>query len=166
MSKPWQEVAAAAVAECRRRGARLLVVDTIAPFAGLAGATENDAGHVLAALKHLQAATSAGIAVLIVQHQRKSGGELVDAGRGSSAFAGAVDILLSLSRRQGRGRRTRREIHAVSRFDETPTSLLIELTDAGYASHGEVRPSLRKKPVRSYSMCCRNRSKTQSPWRR
>ena len=140
MKEDWEKVADAAIKECLQHKARLLVVDTIAPFAGLAGATENDSGHALGAMKPLQAATSAGIGVVIVQHERKGGGELVESGRGSTAFAGAVDNLLCISRPRGKSKPTFRELRAESRFDETPSSLLIELTDHGYVSHGEVRP--------------------------
>ena len=39
-----------------------------------------------------QAAAAEGLGVLVSQHERKSGGEVEDSGRGSSAFAGAADI--------------------------------------------------------------------------
>jgi hypothetical protein len=136
----WTEVAGAAIKECHRRGARLLIVDTIGPFADLAGANENDSGHALAAMKPLQEGAATGIAVGLAQHERKGGGDLVEAGRGSTAFAGAVDILVSLRRRPGNGNPNFRELHTEGRFDETPSSLLIELTDNGYVSHGPVRP--------------------------
>ena len=139
MGKPWPDVADAAVRECKKRGAKLLVVDTIAPFAGLSGATENDSGHALEAMKPLQIATAAGIGVVIIQHERKGGGELGEAGRGSTAFAGAADILLSISRRKGANQNNLREIHSISRFGEEPP-MLVELTDNGYVSHGNVRP--------------------------
>jgi hypothetical protein len=139
MGKTWKEVADGALRECKRLGARLLIVDTIAPFAQLSGSTENDSGHVLEALKPLQAATTTEIAVVIVQHERKGGGEVGEAGRGSTAFAGAADIVLTLSRRSGNGQENYRELKALSRFDETPATKLIELTDDGYVSHGAVR---------------------------
>ena len=41
----WQEVVAAAVEECNRRGAQMLVVDTVSQFAHLPGDTENYAGE-------------------------------------------------------------------------------------------------------------------------
>jgi hypothetical protein len=74
---------------------------------------------------------AAGIGVLIVRHERKSGGALGDAGRGSSAFAGAVDIIVSIRRPEGNQPRNVRLLQAVSRFDN-PDDLLIELTDDGY----------------------------------
>jgi HTH domain len=138
--QPWDKLLEAALAECKRRGARLLIIDTLAPFAGLSGATENDAGHALDTMKPLQTVAAAGIGVVIVQHERKSGGDVGESGRGSTAFAGAADIILTLSRRTGRGQETLRDLHALSRFSETPQSLMIELTDDGYVSQGKIRP--------------------------
>jgi len=45
--------------------------------------------------------------------------------------------LLSIRRPEGNQKRSVRLIQAVSRFDETPAELLIELTDEGYRSLGE-----------------------------
>ncbi|HUJ93500.1 MAG TPA: bifunctional DNA primase/polymerase [Terriglobales bacterium] len=135
----WPEIASAAVEECKRMGARLLVVDTLAPFARLYGDAENSSGDALIAMEPLHAATGQGIAVIIVRHERKSGGDVADAGRGSSAFAGAVDTIISLRRPSGAVRHTVREIQALSRFSETPTELMVELRPSeGYVALGDV----------------------------
>jgi hypothetical protein len=131
---PWPEVMKLAVEECRRHDALLLVVDTVSQFAQLSGDTENNAGHVLAAYRPMQEAAAAGIAVIAVRHERKSGGDVADSGRGSSAFAGAADIVLSIRRPDGQSRATIREIRALSRFEETPDVLAMELTDNGYVA--------------------------------
>jgi hypothetical protein len=60
-----------------------------------------------------------------------------DSGRGSSAFAGAVDIVLSLRRPEGNAKRTLRVLHALSRFSETRPDLLIEFVDGGYIALGD-----------------------------
>lgn len=126
-----------AVEEALRRGARLLVVDTLPQFAGLQGDAENSAGAALTAVQPLQEAAAVhGLGVIAIRHERKSGGQVGDSGRGSSAFAGAVDVVLSIRRPEGNSRPTMREIHALSRFDETPDLLVVELTDAGYRSLG------------------------------
>ena len=135
MGTPWPSVAEATIEKCKRNGARLLVVDTLAQFAGLVGDTENNAGDALKALRPLQRAAAEGIAVVFVRHERKAGGQVGDSGRGSSAFAGAVDIILSLRRPEGNQPRNVRLIQSVSRFDD-PGDLLIELTDHGYRSLG------------------------------
>jgi hypothetical protein len=133
----WSSVAHAAVEECKRRNAKLLVVDTLTQFAGIAGDGENNAGDALAAMRPLQHAAAEGISVLVTRHERKSGGTVGDSGRGSSAYGGAVDIVLSLRRPEGSHKRNVRLLQALSRFDETPPEQLIELTDNGYRSLGE-----------------------------
>jgi hypothetical protein len=133
----WPAVAAAAVNECKRVAAALLVVDTLPQFAGLNGDSENNSGDALAAMQHLEQATSNNIGTILVRHERKSGGDVGDSGRGSSAFAGAVDIVLSLRKLEGNSKKTQRALHALSRFSETPAELLVELTEDGYISLGE-----------------------------
>ena len=134
---PWPVVAAGAMAECKRVGAVLLVVDTLPQFAGLKGDSENNSGDALAAMLPLQRAAAEGIGIILIRHERKSGGDVGDSGRGSSAFAGAVDIVLSLRRPEGNSKKTLRVLQALSRFSDTPPELLVELTDKGYISLGE-----------------------------
>ena len=86
--QPWPVVARAASDECQRLDSTFLVVDTGAQFTKLAGDSENNAGDVLRAMQPLQEATAAGVAVILVWHERKSGGEVGDAGRGSCAVGG------------------------------------------------------------------------------
>src|SRR5438552_1509914 len=85
MALPWPVVARAAIEECKKRNAKLLVVDTGPQFAKLVGDSENNAGDAYGAMQPLQEAVAAGIAVIIVWHERKGGGDVSDAGRGSSA---------------------------------------------------------------------------------
>jgi hypothetical protein len=134
---PWPEIAGHAVRECKRAGAKLLVVDTLPQFAGLKGDSENNSGDALAAMEPLLQAAAEGIGIILVRHERKSGGDVGDSGRGSSAFAGAVDIVLSLRRAEGNSKKTLRVLQALSRFSETPAELLVELTDGGYISLGD-----------------------------
>ncbi len=136
---PWEEVAAAALEEAQRRGAGLLVVDTLGQFAGLRGDSENSAGDALRAVEPLQKAAATGLGVIVVRHERKSGGDVGDSGRGSSAFAGAVDIVLALRRPNKSKRPTIRQLGALSRFDETPSELMIELAETGYLVLGSER---------------------------
>jgi hypothetical protein len=117
----------------------VLVVDTLPQFAGLIGDSENNSGDALAAMLPLQQAASEGIAVVIVRHERKSGGNIGDSGRGSSAWAGAADIILSVRRPGGNSKKTVRVLQALSRFSETPSEQFIELTETGYVSLGKPR---------------------------
>lgn len=73
----------------------------------------------------------------MARHERKSGGQVGDSGRGSSAFTGAVEIILSIRRPEGNARPAIREIHALSRFDQTPDVLVVELGEDGYKALGD-----------------------------
>lgn len=118
-------------------GAKVLVVDTIAQFLALRGDTENEAGAALEALKPLQEAAREGLAVIAIHHEKKGGGDVGDAGRGSSAFAGAVDIILSLRRPEGQTSPTVRVLQSLSRFPATPPVQFLELTPTGYEPREE-----------------------------
>jgi hypothetical protein len=134
--RSWPSVIGAAVEQCRARKAGLLIVDTFGEFARLAHDQENSAGAAFAAVKPLQEAAAQGLAVVLVHHERKGGGQVSDAGRGSTAIGGAADVIISIRRPDGKQKRSVRLIQAVSRFSETPPDLLIELTDDGYKSLG------------------------------
>jgi hypothetical protein len=133
----WPAVAAHVSMVCKEMKASLLVVDTLSQFAGIAGDSENDAGAALAAMLPLQKIAAEGIAVVIVRHARKSGGDIDDAGRGSSAFDGTADLILSLRKPDGNQPENRRLLSSSGRYSgETHNNLLIELTDAGYVAIG------------------------------
>jgi hypothetical protein len=135
---PWPKVVAAARAEARRIGAKMLCVDTLGQWARLKGDAENSAGAALEAMAPLQAAAAEdGLAIVIVRHERKSGGDVEKSARGSSAFAGAVDVIVRMRRPEGAQRATLRILEAISRFDGVPELLAIELTDAGYVVRGD-----------------------------
>jgi len=133
----WPHVVELAADKCREVGARLLAVDTLGQFIGLHGDSENNAGDALVSMQPLQAAIAQeGLAVVFNRHERKSGGEVGDSGRGSSAYAGAVDIIISLRRAGQDLRPTARHLHALSRFDETPQRTVIELQGMRYVVLG------------------------------
>jgi hypothetical protein len=132
----WPVIVAAAAAECRRRNAGALVVDTLSAFARIED--ENDATAALAALRPLQeVAAKDNLAVIVVRHERKGGGEVADSGRGSSALAGGVDIVMSIRRPDGQTRPSVRILRSLSRYDETPDGLVVEWQPtAGYVALG------------------------------
>jgi hypothetical protein len=133
----WLDVARAAVDKAAKVGAGVLFVDTLGQFAGIRGDGENNAGAAQEAMRPLQEAAAQGLAVVLTRHERKGGGEVGESGRGSSAFGGAVDVILSIRRGEGNTRPTVRIIESLSRFDETPDKLVVELTDDGYRSLGD-----------------------------
>ncbi len=132
----WDLSVLAAIAKAQEVGAVLLVIDTLPQFAGMQGDSENDAGAALAAIQPLQNAAATGLAVLVLRHEKKGAAEVGESGRGSSAFTGAVDIVLALRRGEGATKPTIRHLSALSRFDETPDLLVIEWTGDGYVSLG------------------------------
>lgn len=133
----WTTIITAAIAHCRAVGAVLLIIDTVGRWASLAGDSENDSGAALATMQPLEEAAAAGLAVLAIRHERKNpGADVVDAGRGSSAFAGAFDQLLSLKKVGGQGHDNRRRLLAEGRFDETPHELVVDYADGIYTARG------------------------------
>jgi hypothetical protein len=135
---PWPRVVAAAVAKCNEVGAHTLVVDTLGQWANLRGDAENDAGNALTAVQPVQEAAALHmLAVVLLRHERKAGGEVGESGRGSSAFAGSVDTIFQLRRPEGGGRPGLRVLNALSRFSDIPEHLVIELTETGYIAHGD-----------------------------
>ena len=127
----WEQIVQAAIERAQLVGAHVLVVDTLSQFSGIRGDAENSSGSALEVMRPLQAAAASGLAVLQLRHDRKSGGEVGDSGRGSSAYAGAVDVVLHLQRLQPPqpGRERQRVLEGISRFEETPDKLLVELGD-------------------------------------
>jgi len=133
----WPEIVADAADLAEEVGAVLLVVDTLPACSGVRGDDENSAGRALEALEPLQVvADQHRLGVITSFHDRKGGGEVGDSGRGSTAYAGAVDIILHLTRPGGNFGDGIRKIEALSRFEATPPELYIELTPTGYIALG------------------------------
>ncbi|QRK12293.1 AAA family ATPase [Archangium violaceum] len=126
---PWDALVKQAVDKCREVGAKLLIIDTLAQFSGI---PESSSGKALDAVRPLQAAAEQGLGIVAVRHERKSGGGVGDSGRGSSALTGAVDIIVALQRPPNHTGQVR-ILHALSRYEETPSTLTIELGDEGYS---------------------------------
>jgi len=122
----WPKLIADAVEEARRIGAVLLVVDTWSYWSNLAPEREKDAGAAQQAIGVLVEATRAGLAVLLVHHQRKERGEDGDAIRGSGAIAGAVDVIVEYERPNGESPQQQRHLISVGRWPQTPSLLLVE----------------------------------------
>lgn len=141
----WPEIVAQAVGFCQSHDIKLLVVDTLSRFARIKD--ENDSAEAMRVMEPLHAAmATTKLAMLIVRHDRKSGGDVSDSGRGSSAYNGEVDILLGLRKVQGKrtprdddhedgddddepvGKDRRRLLVAESRYGNDSEDLLLVLT--------------------------------------
>jgi len=140
---PWPTVCGDAAAFAKERGA-VLAIDTLPIFAGLGESGENDSGAALAAVRPLTEAASQGLAVLAVRHERKSGGEVGEAGRGSSAFAGASDLIASLRRPETGGPSTQREIRLLSRLPLPFDRLLLDFVGGRFVSLGTPSEAVRQ----------------------
>jgi hypothetical protein len=121
----WATLIQAATLEAERAQAALIVVDTFAFWAGLGPDSEKDAGAVQFAMEPLIVAARGGLAVLLVVHARKGGGEDGEALRGSSALAGSADIIIELERVPD-GAPRQRKLLSLSRYPQTPGVLVIQ----------------------------------------
>jgi hypothetical protein len=133
--EPWPEIVRQAVAYSCEHGLELLAVDTLAEWAQIAN--ENEAGEVLAAMRPLQEAAAAGLAVLVGSHGRKAPGRHGEAVRGSNAMTGAVDVVIEVERSSSFQEENVRVLRAISRYDQTPADLVVALTDDGYEARGD-----------------------------
>lgn len=125
----WEKLIPEVLAKVDQLGARVLIIDTLPQFSGVRGDDENRSGAALEVMEPLQAATSRKLGIVISRHDRKAGGAAGDSARGSSAFAGAVDIVLHLDRPEPKpGNERQRVLESLSRFEETPVQMLIELS--------------------------------------
>lgn len=111
----------------------LVIIDTIPAWWNLSD--ENDASEVLRkGYPLLNIIRETNAAWLGLAHTRKSGGGHGADIRGSSAFVGLVDIAISMKRTQGGG--NQRMLEAVSRYGDTPDSLVIEYAEGTYRKLG------------------------------
>ena len=125
----WPTLVNAATTEARRIGAVLLVIDTLAHWAGMPADREKDSGAALAVMDACITAARQGLAVLLPSHTRKGGGDDGEGIRGSSAFAGSADIIIEMERVPDAPRQ--RALLALSRYPQTPGTLVAELAVDG-----------------------------------
>lgn len=133
--RSWSEVCEVMREYRDRYGIGLVIVDTFTDLSGLAGEDENISGPVLKAIGHLRPIAADGAAVVMVRHDRKEGGSLVESGRGSGAFAGAVDVLMAL-RKKGE---TQRELLGIGRPEGVPDSVFITFDGLEYSAAEDPR---------------------------
>ena len=127
----WDTIVNNVLAHALKVNADVVVFDTLTRWAKVKPDQENDAGAAGLVMAPLERLRMARLAVLGVFHERKSGGDISDATRGSSAFGGAADILLSLRNPETNGHPTRRVLSSVGRFDD-PGEWVMDLIDGLY----------------------------------
>jgi hypothetical protein len=116
----------------------LVLFDTIGAVAPWK--SENDAAEVQGTMTPLNRLTGAGLAVGLIHHIGKADGSEGRAARGSTALAGAVDILLEMRRYKPDDKQDRRRVlSGLGRFEEVPDEVVIELAadGSGYTAEGD-----------------------------
>lgn len=132
----WRVVAEGVLGYATKHGADVVIFDTLTRWAKIRPDQENDAGAAAMAMEPLEMLRAAHMAVCAVFHDRKSGGDLTDSMRGSSAFGGAADILFSLINPGTNGHPNRRQLQSVGRFDD-PGLWVMDWEDGRYKLIGE-----------------------------
>lgn len=137
----WPEIVSDVRAYVREHCIDLVVIDTADVWMLRPGDDPNDSVIAEAAVREAQRLAADGVAVCLLRHERKGGGDIADSGRGSSAFAGAVDALLTLRRVSGSGHENRRELECVARaaLPDVSPKLVIELEGGHYVLKGDAR---------------------------
>lgn len=133
---PWDITAKFVLAYALSVNALVVVFDTLTRWARIPADKENDPGTAAEAMIPLEGIRDSGIAVMAVFHDRKSGGDIGDSQRGSSAFTGAADILLRLENPGTHGHPNRRVLEQIGRFDD-PATWVIDLQDGTYVLVGD-----------------------------
>lgn len=122
----WCDLITQTAQVCKNEKIELLIIDTLPTFWNVDN--ENDASKVQSALLPLNALRDNNIAVLLIHHFRKGGGEEGTAPRGSGALSGYADILMEFTRMPGETESKKRVLKCLSRFDEPPEKVVIELS--------------------------------------
>jgi hypothetical protein len=147
----WEEICAVIREEVRRWSIGLIAIDTLTDWAHMEN--ENDAAEALSVTRPLRAiAEETGAAVLTIRHTGKgqrNDGKVVDSGRGSSAFAGVADTLCVLGGVPGQGHPNRRQLRFVSRKENVPASMIIELKAGQYVALGDA-PNVEYRLARDF----------------
>src|SRR5215208_2772424 len=130
----WEELIAGVRAEANPFGADVIVIDVISRWASFNGVSEKDASYADLAVPPLKELVADGFTVIYARHDRKSGGDVGESGRGTSQLGGDVDQMFQLARPQGANNAPNvRVLTNTGRFTEdTPQSVNIELKSGEY----------------------------------
>jgi hypothetical protein len=135
----WQQRCLWLSSYCRDHQVDVAIIDTLTDWVGhdREGA-ESDATTATSDMRHLRTVSDAGVAVVVLRHEGKDPMKAVgDSGRGSSAYGGGVDTIVSLRRQRGDANSHKRDLQATGRHDETPAEVVVEFADGHYRLLGE-----------------------------
>ena|GEM_PF-3235753 len=131
----WEQFTQAVAQTVQRQRLHAVIIDPWQSFSPCQD--ENNSMEMMAALLPLRNITEAGASVLLVHHPGKAETSEGRASRGSGALPGFVDVILELRRYAPNDLEdTRRVLAGLSRFDETPREVVLELTADGYRTLG------------------------------
>jgi hypothetical protein len=120
----------------RKLGFGLVVIDTLSSMWPVGD--ENDAAQVTDALLPLHSIAESGVAIVLMHHPRKSGGEEGQASRGSGALPGFVDCIAEMRRFIPSDiHNPRRLVTCLSRLGNGPVEIVLELSEDGYIKIGD-----------------------------
>lgn len=142
----WHTVVEQILKHALAVNAFVVIFDTLTRWGHIKPEQENDAGAAALIMEPIEMLRAANIAVLGVFHERKSGGDISDASRGSSAFGGAADILLLLTNPETNGHPNRRQLKSVGRFDD-PGEWYIDWDGGDYTLQG-ISPDIERAQLR------------------
>ncbi len=126
----WANLIGYAKYRVQKHDADLIILDTISRFWGLH--SEDDAAEQLRAINPLFVLVRHfKLGCLIVHHTRKGRGAGGRAVRGSNALTGAVDVIMEFDKMAQYDPTTRRRIDSLSRFSDTPHTLIARINEAG-----------------------------------
>lgn len=93
--KPWELICEYAAALVREKHYALVVIDTLAVFAKIKD--ENNASECTLVLGATDCIINENAALVLIHHDRKSGGSHGDSARGSNALMGCVDTAIQMT---------------------------------------------------------------------
>lgn len=131
----WEQFTQAVARTVQKQRLHAVVIDPWQSFSPCMD--ENNSMDMMAALLPLRNIAEAGASVLLVHHPGKAETSEGRSSRGSGALPGFVDVILELRRYAPNDPEdTRRMLAGLSRFDETPREVVLELTADGYRTLG------------------------------
>ncbi|MGH2354608.1 MAG: AAA family ATPase, partial [Chloroflexota bacterium] len=142
--RTWPELVKALRREAAKRQCGLVVIDTVRAWVPGAEQTPEQAMAAMAPVR--TELTEPGLAVLVVHHARKGGGEHGEGVAGTNALVGAVDILIELHRVKGRP--DARRMVTSRRFE--PLDITATLHGHRYLADGEPAEAVVPEPERQY----------------
>lgn len=133
--KQWVQFIEEITQLCLKENIEMVVIDTLSTFWPIDN--ENDSAQVLKALVPMYSFTENNLAVLLIHHFRKGGGDQAQASRGSGALPGFVDNIIEFTRSKD-GYFNRRELKTYGRFDSVIPEIVIALNaDGKYETLGD-----------------------------